>query len=393
MSKLIMNRRTVLGGLAAATTLAAPRRLFAATSPLTVAIAAPMTGSSGAMGLNGDRGAQMAAAIINANGGIAGRELKYVIHDDRGTPKDAALVAQQIVQKKDEFFCVIGHVNSSCTLAAMPIYFDNKIPVLNNSSSNASITEQGWDNFIRMTLRDDFAAQQYAAFLINNNKRKKIAIFHVNNDFGRGLRDNFVKAVDALGAKVVAEGSFTPNVTRDFQPVISQMKEAGADGVFLATEYTEGGLFLAQAKDLGFLDNKTFVSPDSNLYDKFIELSLGAAEGKFIMSAFDPYAQTQVSKDMISAFQTKWNSLPSQVAVFTYDLFNLIKVAVEKNGATSETLIKTIKAMTYDGAGGKFAWSAKGDPKDRSMAVITVRDGKFASTGMTVDQSGLEKLR
>ncbi|MGH2339899.1 ABC transporter substrate-binding protein [Segnochrobactraceae bacterium EtOH-i3] len=392
MTTFKVTRRTVLGGMAATAGMLAAPALVRASTPFKVAIAAPMTGSSGAMGLNGDRGATMAVKAINDAGGIAGREVVFEIHDDRGTPKDAALVAQQIIQNPD-YFCVIGHVNSSCTLAAMPIYSEANMPVLNNSSSNAKITEQGWQNFIRMTLRDDYASQQYAAFLINNLQRKKIAVFHVNNDFGRGLRDNMVKAIDALGATLVAEGTFTPNVTRDFQPVISQMKASGADGVFLGTEYTEGGLFLAQAKDLGFVDGIAYVGPDANLYDKFIELSLGAAEGKNVMAAFDPYAPAPVTQNLMGAFRTQYNSLPSQVAVFTYDLFNLLKIAVEQKGATKENLIATIKGMTYDGAGGHFAWSEKGDPKDRSMAVITIKDGQFASTGIQVDQTGLDKLR
>ena len=206
-------RRLLLG--AAATTFAIGRSRAA--EPLTIALATPMTGSSGAMGLNGNRGADVAVAEINAAGGIDGRPVRFEVFDDRGTPRDAATVAQRIADDEDKYFAVCGHVNSSATLAAMPIYSDAGTPVLCPSSSNPSITEQGWTDFIRLTGRDDYGAQEYSGFMINNLKKRKLGIFFVNNDFGRGLRNEIVKAVDVLHGQIAAEGTFTPNVDRDFQ--------------------------------------------------------------------------------------------------------------------------------------------------------------------------------
>lgn len=390
MTQRMLRRRSLLTG-AIATATALPAIHTHAADPLLIALAAPMTGTSAAMGLNGTEGADMALAEINAQGGIGGRPLKYVTFDDHGAPKDAATVAQQIIGD-ERFFAVLGHVNSSCTLAAMPIYADAGIAVLCNSSSNPSITEQGWTNFIRMTGRDDFGAQEYSAFMINNQGRRKLGLFYVNNDFGRGLRDQIVKAVRVLQGKVVIEGTFTPGVDRNFQPIVSQMKAAGVDGILMMTEYTEGALFLSQARELG-LSGVPVVGPDSNLYDKFIELSLGASEGAYILAAYDPFSVTPVARQFIDAFRAKYHSIPSQVAVFTRDILFLVKDAVEQHGATKQTLIQTVKSMQFDGAGGHFAWTQKGDTKNRTHFVLQVRDGKFVSTGIKIDEHGLESLR
>jgi len=384
-----IGRRTVLGAAAA---VSLPMARARAADPLLIAVATPMTGSSGAMGLNGNRGAEIATAAINAAGGIGGRPVKFELFDDRGSPKDAATVAQSSVGDEDKYFAVCGHVNSSATLAAMPIYADAGTPVLCPSSSNPSITEQGWKNFIRLTGRDDYGAQEYSGFMINNLKKKKLGIFFVNNDFGRGLRNEIVKAVAVLKGEIVAEGTFTPNVDRDFQPVITQMKAAGVEGLMLMTEYTEGGLFLAQAKDLGFTGIPV-AGPDSNLYDKYIELSLGAAEGTYVLAAFDPYADKPITQRFISDYKAKYGALASQVAVFTHDIFWIIKEAVEQHGATRATLIDTVKGMTFDGVGGAYAWTPKGDTKNRTHFVLQVKGKQFVSTGIKIDESGLEVLR
>lgn len=389
MRPTTLGRRTLLG-TAAATTFAIGRGRAA--EPLLVAVATPMTGSSGAMGLNGNRGADAAAAAINAAGGIGGRPVRFEIFDDRGTPRDAATVAQRIVGEEEKYFAVCGHVNSSATLAAMPIYADAGTPVLCPSSSNPTITEQGWKNFIRLTGRDDYGAQEYSGFMINNLGRKRFGLFFVNNDFGRGLRNEIVKAVGVLKGEVVAEGTFTPNQDKDFQPIISQMRAANVDGIMLMTEYTEGGLFLAQARDLG-LAGIPVAGPDSNLYDRYIELSLGAAEGTYVLAAYDPYADSPLTQGFVEGYRKQFGGLASQVAVFTHDIFWIIKDAVEKHGATRATLIDTVKGMTFDGVGGAYAWTGKGDTKNRPHYVLQVQGKRFVSTGIKIDESGLEVLR
>jgi branched-chain amino acid transport system substrate-binding protein len=367
------------------------RALAADGSTLAIALAAPMTGDSAAMGQNAQRGADVALASLNAAGGIGGKKVVYDIFDDTGTPKEAATVAQRILDA-GKYAAVIGHVNSSCTLAAMPIYADAGMPVLCGSSSNPAVTESGWSNIVRMTIRDDYGAQEYSAFAINNLGKKKLGVFFANDDYGRGLRDEMAKAAKALGCDFAAEAGFTPNSDKDFSAVVSDFKAKGVDVFMLNCNYTEGGLFLGQAKGLGLAGIPT-VGPDSLLYDEFISLSQGAAEGAYILAAYDPYAGAPATRTFMSTFAKSYGgALPSQVAVFTHDFFFLIKAAFEA-GATSKTLIEKAKSMTLDAAGGHYAWDAKGDVTGRTFAVVTVKDGKFASTGQSVNEKGLETLR
>jgi branched-chain amino acid transport system substrate-binding protein len=390
------NRRNVLkgasvlasGGLLPAEWMGTARADDSST--IYIAVPAPMTGDSASYGLNAQRGADVALAAIKKAGGIAGKTIAYEIFDDQGTPKEAAAVAQRILDA-GKFSAVIGHVNSSCTLAAMPIYSDAGMPVLCGSSSNPAVTESGWTDIVRMTIRDDYGAQQYSAFCINNLKKKKLGILFANDDYGRGLRDEMVKAVAVLPGAVAAEAGFTPNQDKDFSAVITDFKNKGVDALMLNCGYTEGGLFLGQAKGLG-LSGAAVVGPDSLLYDEFISLSQGAADGAYVLAAYDPYAPEPVTRDFIDGFEKSYSALPSQVAVFTHDFFLLIKAAFEA-GATKDSLIKAIKATAFTGAGGKYAWDAKGDVKGRTFAVITVKNGKFASTGLLVDETGLEKIR
>jgi ABC-type branched-subunit amino acid transport system substrate-binding protein len=134
------------------------------------------------------------------------------------------------------------------------------------------------------------------------------------------------------------------------------------------------------------------VGPDSLLYNDFITLSQGGAEGAYVLAAYDPYSTAPVPKAFIDSFQKAYSALPSQVAVFTNDFFLLVKQLVAA-GATSKTLIAAAKAAKFEGAGGHYEWNAKGDVKGRTFAVVQVKGDKFVSTGTQVNEAGLEKLR
>ena len=377
--------KTALGG-AAATALMS-RAALAGAGDIKVAIAAPMTGDSASFGLNAQRGAETATQLLSAAGGPT---ITYDIFDDMGQPREASSVARRIVND-GKYDVVVGHVNSSCTLAAMPIYSEAGIPVLCGSSSNPQVTESGWDNIIRMTIRGDYGAQQYSAFAVNNLGKKKLAILFVNDDFGRGLRDEMIKAAKALGAEIVAEAGFTPNLDKDFSSIASEFKAAGAEAFMLNCNYTEGGLFLGQAQAQG-ITGIPVVGPDTLLYNEFIELSQGASEGSHILAAYDPYADSKTTQDFMAKFKEDYDALPSQVAVFTNDLF-LLAHKLMGEGTAPADLITTAKSTSFDGAGGFYRWDAKGDVKDRTFAVIQVKDGGFVSTGASVDETGLDALR
>ncbi|QBY00076.1 hypothetical protein E2K80_04400 [Rhodophyticola sp. CCM32] len=386
------SRRTILksGVGSAAATMLLTQRIWAQEGDIKIALAAPMTGDSASFGLNAQRGADAAIKVIEATGGIGGRAITYDVFDDMGQPREAASVARRIVDS-GEYVAVVGHVNSSCTLAAMPIYAEAGIPVLCGSSSNSQVTENGWENIIRMTIRGDYGAQQYSAYAVNNLGKRNLAILFANDDYGRGLRDEMVIAAEALDANIVAEGGFTPNVDRDFSSIISTFKAAGADVFMLNCNYTEGGLFMGQAQAQGVTDIPV-VGPDSLLYNEFIELSQGAAEGASILAAYDPYAENETTQAFMSQFAEDYDALPSQVAVFTSDLLLLMQALMGED-STAETLIADAKASTFEGAGGTYNWDAKGDVMNRTFAVITVEDGSFRSTGESVDETGLDVLR
>lgn len=81
----------------------------------------PLTGASAQDGQDALEGAQLYVDQINAAGGIDGIPLTLNVQDDKGDPKEAAIVANMLAQD-ESVLAIVGHYNSSCTLAGAPIY-------------------------------------------------------------------------------------------------------------------------------------------------------------------------------------------------------------------------------------------------------------------------------
>ena len=71
-----------------------------------------------------------------------------------------------------------------------------------------------------------------ARYIKDKVKAKTVAMIWVNNDFGKGGRDDMPKALDAQGIKVVADIP-TDQGQVDFSGAVLKAKQSGADALFV----------------------------------------------------------------------------------------------------------------------------------------------------------------
>lgn len=140
-----------------------------------IGYAGPITGGSAEHGNRQMRGAKFAVEEINAAGGINGKMVELVIMDDRADPKEAANIANRYASDP-EILAVIGHANSSCTLAGAPIYNNAELLHITTSSSAPAITEAGPYTF-RLWNSDAYTARFNVEAMVKAGY-KKIAIIY-----------------------------------------------------------------------------------------------------------------------------------------------------------------------------------------------------------------------
>ncbi|MBV8987322.1 MAG: ABC transporter substrate-binding protein [Solirubrobacterales bacterium] len=337
----------------------------------------PMSGSNAQFGTDLKAGMQLAMDEINAAGGIGGKQVVADFYDDEGKPESAASVAQKIAGDPD-VFAVVGHVNSSCTLAALPIYSRAGLTEISGDSSNPTITHQGYKTFFRTLVNDALAGPSTVTYAVNTLGKKKLGIIYENTDYGKGLMDASQPVIQQLGAQVVDAETYTMGTDKDFSAQLTKIKAAQPDVLIHYGNYGEGGPIMAQAAKIGLNVPKLVEGGDQD--QQFIELAgKDAVEGVNVFSTWDPNSQIPAAKGFQDKYKAKTGQDSTEWSAYNYDIVYLLKMAIEQ-GATRETLPDVLHTIKQDGVTGHTEFDANGDVTGKQLFVLTIKDGKFVTS-------------
>lgn len=336
-----------------------------------IGVAGPMTGDQAKMGTDFKNGVTLAAQEWNAQGGVLGKKIVLMIEDDQHEPKQAVSIANKLVNAG--VVGVIGHFNSNCSIPASDVYNRAGIPMISPGSTNPRLTDKGYKGVFRVCGRDDQQGKVGADFVINKLKLKRIAVIHDKTTYGQGLADEFKKFITGK-IDVVYYGGIIQG-DKDFKTVLTSIKQKNPELVYFGGIYTEAGLLVRQARELGM--NMPFMSGDGTIDPKFIEISgAKAAEGTYL--TFSPDTRKIPSaKTFLQNYEKKFGEI-GPYSVYAYDAANILLSAIKAANTTeSKAVTDKLHEMEFSGALGKIKFDAKGDVTSAPYVVWITKNGKF----------------
>jgi branched-chain amino acid transport system substrate-binding protein len=327
----------------------------AARADIAVATAGPMTGAEAAFGEQMRKGAEMAVADLNAAGGLLGQKLKLEVGDDACDPKQAVAVANDLAKKGVKF--VGGHFCSSSSIPASQVYNEEGVLQISPASTNPKLTEQGFKNVLRVCGRDDQQGQIAGEYLAKTYKGKNIAILNDKTAYGKGLAEETQKSLNKAGIKEVLFEAYAKG-EKDYSALVSKLKQAAVDAVYVGGYHTEAGLIARQMKDQGL--NAPIISGDALVTNEYWAVTGAAGEGT--MMTFGPDARDLPgAKALVEKFR-KAGYEPEGYTLYTYAAFQIYADAVTKAGSTDVAKVREELAKgKYDTVIGPIAFDAKGD--------------------------------
>jgi branched-chain amino acid transport system substrate-binding protein len=340
-----------------------------------IGVAGPITGPNAAFGAQLQKGAEQAAADINAAGGINGEQIKIVIGDDVSDPKQGISVANKFVADGVKF--VVGHFNSGVSIPASEVYAENGIMQITPASTNPEFTERGLWNTFRTCGRDDQQGGVAGAYLAANFKDAKIAILHDKTPYGQGLADETKKAANSAGVtEAMYEGVNVGD--KDFSALIAKMKDAGVTVVYWGGLHTEAGLILRQLADQGL--DATFMSGDGIVSNELASIAGDAVEGTLMTFSPDPRNDPN-NKALIETFRAAGFE-PEAYTLYSYAATQVIAAAAAAAGSNDpQAVAEAAKAKgPFKTALGDIGFDEKGDPKLPGYVIFEWKkgdDGKY----------------
>ncbi len=227
-----------------------------ATDSLKVGVVLPLTGEYAQIAKIQRNSMLLAVDEINLAGGVKGRPVTVIIEDDNSQPDLARAAAEKMIEK-DRVLHLTGACRSEAGWSIAAIAEQRRIPFLITSGAVDEITEQNWKYVFRLAPPLSQYLEPLLSFLAKVVHPRRLAIVYENSMYGTKSADLLAQAFQKTGGEVVAREVYEMGVT-DFRPILTRVKNAQPDVVFMSSSAIEGALLMRQSQELN-LTPKVFV--------------------------------------------------------------------------------------------------------------------------------------
>ncbi len=375
-----MKIRKLFAALLALCCMVSMFSVASAEDAIKIGVIGPMTGGAAVYGTAVAYGAQVAAAEINAKGGM---QIVLDIQDDEHDPEKGVNAYGVVLDNGAQM--ILGTVTTAPCLAVAPQAAEERIFMLTPSASSADVTANENNTTFQVCFTDPGQGIAAADMIASKKMGTKIGIIYNNADvYSTGIYQAFVAQAAELNLEIVATTTFAGDDNVDFSVQIDECKKAGADLVFLPIYYTPASLILAQAKAAGYAP--TFFGVDG--MDGILTLEgfdKTLADGVMLLTPFAASSQDEKTQAFVKAYVALAGEEPNQFAADAYDGIYALYEACLKAGINGDTtpedacelLLAQFPTLEIAGLTGQLSWAPTGEVT-KVPTVYVIKDGAYA---------------
>lgn len=276
----------------AAPTLFIAKDLMAAEpsgAPIVIGHQADLTGGISSWGYWMDKSAKAAVDYVNANGGIAGRPVTYVVEDSESNPPAGARKFRSLVQRSKADF-VIGAVQSGVNLATCPIAKELKTVYIPQGMAE-EMTGSAGNRYVFRTGSDTYSQAAAGAKWAADTLGKTWTFVFADYGWGWSHYNEHKKVLDRIGAKVNPPIA-VPLDAKDMLPYLAKIP-SDTEVLYSLFFGSQSVAFYTQANSLGINKNVKLYSVVCG-HEAIAPSDLGgASEGAYLLEYLPRQLQFQ----------------------------------------------------------------------------------------------------
>lgn len=310
----------------------------------------PLSGNGAVLGDYTLKGLQLAVDEQNAKGGLLGKKIELEVQDSKNDPKEGVSIIKNMFAERQKP-TIVYSIMSSVTLA-----------IKSETEANKTIlmSAVGTDKFLQnsyYTVRNFVAAstigQELSAYLKDSMQVHNLTVFYSNNEFGISVKDAMLKYCQEKGINVESAEPFE-ETSLDYKSLIAAKVNKRTECVYVAGVGKGLGAMLKQIRESGY--NGKIIGDPMITFPDVVNTSGDAIKGiPYLDFAFDVNSQAPATKAFVDAFRNKFNKVPQNFTVITYDGAKMIFDIISKVGTLDNDKImaqlNTIK--DYNGVFGE----------------------------------------
>lgn len=330
---------------------------------MTIGEATTLSGPIAELGQSGLQGVKLAAAQLNAKGGLLGDKVKVVSADDALAPATGASEVRSMILN-DHVAALFGPVSSAVAVAQEQIAAQMHVPIFFHTSNDAGLMTTHFTKYGFQTVPSTvMEPRAVAAYLASKYGTKKITVatFAPDYSFGHDTVSSFLQALKDLHVNyTLAKQEWPALGASNITPYLAALVAAKPQFVFNAQFGGDLVAFTKQAASYGFFSRTKVIA----MYDYAALQALGQAAPAGAI-AFDRAPFWAISSPQMTSFVQQFHrtygQYPSEWAVLGYAAvqqwaygvrkagsFDADKVAAALPGASAPTVLGTLTIRACD---------------------------------------------
>src|ERR1700677_1769622 len=375
----MVTRRALIGGLA---DLPAFSRFAFAADTIKVGVIIPLSGGAGRQGQDVTNSIEAMASLINADGGVMGKQVEILARDDESTPAIGIAKANELIGAG--VAVVIEGWNSPVTLAMQSVLARaNVLDITMISKADSILTSAANPLAIRLNSANSQDAAIIAKYLGGKMKSGRVVFVTENDAYGngaqKGIEEEFKKA--NLDYTIAATLKF-PFPQTDFRIEITSIRDAKPDVVISINANEGAGLpaFLQQYAQANI--GAPVVCSVGTVSPSVIEASAPAANGLTSADIYfpdaQPFASDPENQRFVAQMQKQFKTPPDKFGALGAASLQVWAKAVAKvNTLDRKAVAAAIRGQEIPGTiFGTARFNEHGQMKQQ-YAVFTVKGGKI----------------
>jgi len=303
--------------------------------PILIGATMSETGAYSTQGIAAKNGYLLCEEDINRQGGVLGRDIKFLIYDDESNSKVAVDLYEKLITE-DGVDAVMGPYGSTLTEAVAPVTERHQMVQISPLAATTSIWEQGRE-YLFMVLPP---AELFLAGLIEMADEKglhKVGILQQDELFPRAAGSGAAELVTEKGMELVFHETYETG-TEDFSAVLDMIRDGDVEVVGMAASPLDD--FIAFVNQMKEHDVNVKMFGTSGAVSQFQEALGRDAEYAYGLSAWEPSLPNPGIDEFTEAYRSSFDREPSFHAAGAYGSCQIFIEAIEKAGTLDSDALR-----------------------------------------------------
>ena len=306
----------------------------------------PLTGPYAALGDDQQKGAELAAKMINDEGGLLGKQLEIVVRDSQLNGGVALRKAKELIFEEKVNF-LAGSLSGAVSKVINEFADKNKIIYMGFPQSDMvtgeDISRYGFSGMVTPFM----ATQAMSQFAFKNLGKKWFALT-ADYRWGQRLLQGWMYASEKNGGTFLGN-VYAPLGTKDFSAFLPRIMAANPDFIVFNNLGRDQNAAIKQAYELGIVGkipivcSKTTILTMKEVYPLYDENIYGGVD--FYWELADKYP---TAKKFVDAFQKEYGRPPRQDGESGFHQVMALADAVKRAGSVdTDAVIKALEDGKY----------------------------------------------